>query len=509
MTRAHLQTVSVATTLLLAACPTDPGQTVSESATETGETTGTTTTGSEASDSDPTSNSNPTENTTPPDTTGSNSDSESNSSDTDPTTTDPLTSTTSMGCSDNSECDAATPFCENKMCVACSGAAEPDVACAGVSEDTPVCGPEGCVECTTESKALCVGNKPVCGPDNTCGACTMHADCPDSACNLETGACFLPDYVIYVDRAMPCDVGMGTIDAPFCKISEAFGKMAEDVTLGWTIKIRSGNYIEEPLVVPDGSVVVLSRWGETAPRIRAVDDSSNTLTIQNGTTAFLDNLAFSSNTDYNGVVCAGAKVFADNVRFASNKIQGYESTDCDSTINRSVIYSNFGGGIASYGAGTTRIWNSFISANGHQTLGEFGGLRSAQGNEMHVVYSTVINNLSKMGASSLECVDAGPTEVRNSVIIGFVAPSVDCPTVTFETSAIDEGAMDGDTNLPATKADIALFFEPETMGVYLALAGSALEALAVWKDGDPTTDYNGTARANMDGAADHAGADKP
>jgi len=31
----------------------------------------------------------------------------------------------------------------------------------------------------------------------------------------------------------------------------------------------------------------------------------------------------------------------------------------------------------------------------------------------------------------------------------------------------------------------------------------------VWKDGDPTTDFNGTPRVNTDGANDYAGADKP
>lgn len=509
MTRVHFHTVSVAMLTMLAACPPGEEMTTKGGTDSSGETTDTTTGGSEEGQSDPTMNTTLTSTETMP-SSGSMSDSDSDS---DTNTTAPTTSTTGPGpeCRADDECDDAAPFCQDEKCVTCDATDEPDVKCSGLDADKGVCGPDGaCVTCTAESAGACKGNTPVCDDSNACAACTMHAQCGETACNLETGACFAPEYVIYVDKAAPCDVGAGTMDAPFCKIGDAFTKMlGDDVTLGWTVKIKSGNYIEEPLIVPDGALVTLTRWGDSTPKIRATDDTSATLTIQNASTVFIDRLAFNSNSDYNAIVCAGSKVWIDDSRMATNKLQGYESTDCDSKINRTVVYDNDGGGIASYGAGTTTITNSFITGNGTQNFGEYGGIRTAQGNELHLIYSTVVNNLSETGPRSLQCVDAGAAEIRNSVLIGFAPPSIDCPGGVFTGSAIDEGAVDGDGNLAATVLDIMTFFNPQMAGVYTAKADTGIATLAKWKDGDPKTDFDGTARPNTDGADDFAGADRP
>lgn len=512
MTRAHLHIVSVATLFTLAGCPGSSMDTESGSASDSASSTGST---GEVTDGSATHNTmtEPVTTTMTSNPTGM-TDSDSDSG----TTTNPTGDTTSTTapppeCTMDGDCgDAAKPFCENETCVACDGAAEPDVACAGKDPTAPVCNAGTCVECTPESKALCLDTKPVCGVDNTCTACTEHSECADTACNLDTGACFGLDYIIYVDRAAPCEAGDGTMAAPFCKISQAFEKMlGDDVALGWTIKIKSGNYVEDPLVVPDGAIVAMTSWDGIQPKIRATPGSGPTLSVANETKLFIDNLAFNLNDESNGVVCASAKVWIDDSRMASNVNQGYESTDCDSWIRRTVIFKNGGGGIASYGAGGTWITNSFVTSNGTQVLEEYGGIRSAQGNEMHVNYSTVVNNLTAVGPRSLQCTpDAGPTEIRNSVLIAFGGmSSVDCAMGTFSNSALDEGAMDGDTNIVATVMDIMTFFNPQMNGVYTAKPDTGLAMLGLWKTGDPMTDFDGTARANMDGSPDFAGADKP
>lgn len=508
MQRAHLHTVSVATLFILAGCPPIGN-------TETGNESSSGTESNGTTESDDVTNTQPTD-TTPPvsttedtDSTGSNSDSESNTGPTE-TGPDPTTMTVEPECDDNKACDAGK-FCVNEACVSCDQTDDGDAACAGEDPEAPVCADGTCVECTADNAALCTGTTPVCA-DNACAACTEHSECPETACNFETGACNGLDYVLYVDRAATCDGALGTMDAPLCKIGDAFPlMMANDqgVAAGWTIKIKAGNYIEEPLVVPDGSAVTFTRWGDGSVKVRAPDDAGDTLTIQNGSTVYLDRLEFKSNADFNGVLCAGSKVYADDVRFTANRMQGYESTDCDTKINRSVVFDNDGGGLASYGAGVTTVTNSYISGNGSQNFGDYGGIRSAQGNELRLIFSTVVNGLSQMGPTSLQCVESGPTEVRNSVLIGFATPSVDCPTATITTSAVDEGAVEGDGNVIAVKADIMNFFDAPTAGVYPAKAGSPLENLAVWKAGDPKTDFNGTARVNREGGTDFAGADKP
>ena len=69
--------------------------------------------------------------------------------------------------------------------------------------------------------------------------------------------------------------------------------------------------------------------------------------------------------------------------------------------------------------------------------------------------------------------------------------------------------MDGGTNLTAVNADIMNCYDPQTAGVYPASLDSPIKELAVCKTGDSKTHFNGTARVNMDGGLDYAGADKP
>ena len=509
MTRAHLQTVSVATLLLLAACPPATEGTTEGTAGTDSEGTTETTGSSEETDSTPTNTTPSTVGDTEP--TGGTMSGTDSQSGTDSTTMDPTTGTVEPECTKNDECtDAAAPFCEAEKCVSCTGAPEPDAACAGLSADAPVCSEGSCVECTADNAALCQGTTPVCGEDKVCASCTQHDQCGETACNLETGACFAPEYVLYVDRAAPCDGALGTMDAPFCKINDALAYVAvqPDLTVGFTVKIKGGNYVEDPLVVPDGAIMVLTRWGDVSPKIRAAADTDATLTVTNQAKVFVDRLQLTNNDSKQGIVCATATVWVDDTRLAGNQGQGFESTDCTAYINRSVIYQNISGGVASYD-GVTHIRNSFITANGSADLSDFGGILSAQSNEMHVVYSTVAINLSAAGPRTLQCVDAGEVEVRNSVLIGYGTPSIDCITGVFTTSAIDEGAVDGDGNYAATQADIMSFFSVPNLGVFAAIAGTALDGLAVWKDGDPKTDFDGTPRANVDGEADFAGADKP
>ena len=406
--------------------------------------------------------------------------------------------------------DPATPFCVADECVGCDQTDAPSTACAGLSEDTPVCAGGACVECSADDHVLCQGNTPVCGADNSCTACTVHSDCPDTACDLQSGACFGPEYVLHVDRTATCD-GDGSMATPFCKIAIAFQKMigSGNVAAGWTVKIKSGNYVEEPLVVPDAALVVLSGW-DGVPKIRAQGDTDVTLTIANDATVYIDHIAFNSNDSDNGIECTNATVWIDESRIAANTNQGYQSTDCDTTIRRTVIYDNDGGGLASYGPGHTYLINSYVSGNGTQNFGDYAGIRSAQGNEMHILYTTVANNLSETGPRSLHCTaDAGVAEIRNSVLIAFGGmASIDCPMGVFRHSALDEEVLDGMDNIAVTVMDIMNFFNPPAMnGIYTAKADTPLATLGLWMEGDPLIDYDGTPRGTD--APDYAGADKP
>jgi hypothetical protein len=258
--------------------------------------------------------------------------------------------------------------------------------------------------------------------------------------------------------------------------------------------------------VPDGAVLAIVGDGGVA-KIRST--TAATLQTGTGSKVTLGKLNLASNADATGLVCTGSQVWGSDLTFSLNR-QGYEGTDCSADFRRSVFYRNTSGGLAVFGPGSTKLVNSYVSNNGSNAESDYGGLKTGQGHELSLLYTTVINNLSEIGARSLQCFDdAGPTTVRNSVIIAFVLPSVVCPMVTFENSALDEGWMDGDTNLAATMADVMLWFDPQIGGVYRAKPDTPLADLAVWKSGDPATDFNGDPRPLSDGADDYAGADRP
>ena len=502
----HFRPAFVATSFLLAACPPPAGDTTvgsSESGSEGESSSGDTDSGvTQSTPADPT-----TEGETTATSTGV-SDSESMTG----PSTDPSTSTStgpSPDCRDDGDCSGGTPFCSDGTCVACDGTADPNAACAGLGGDLNFCVAGECHECSVDDNQ-CDKSTPVCDADALeCVGCTLHAQCPDSACNLETGVCNDVNYVIYVDRlAADCAVGDGTQAMPYCKVTEALVRTMDEPGAGWTIKVRAGNYIEEPLTIPSDAQITLSGWDGT-PRLRATDDAGPTLAVSGNAKVQLDHIQFSNNDSAEGVRCAGGVVYADDVKLSTNKAAGYSSTDCTSTFNRTVFYDNDGGGIESYGAGRTTIINSYITGNGTQNSGDFGGIRSAQENELHLIYSTVVNNLSMSGPRSLHCtVDAFPAEVRNSVLIAFAVPSVDCPVATFTTSVLDEGSTEPGI-LVATMGDIANFFEPMMGGIYKAKPDTLMKDVAQWKDGDPRTDYDGQARPKTDGELDWPGADIP
>jgi tRNA A-37 threonylcarbamoyl transferase component Bud32 len=460
MTMKHFRPVFVATSFLLAACPPPAGDTTagsSESSSEGESSTGDTDSGvTQSTPADPTTMGETTATSTGV------SDSESMSGpDTDPSSTSSSTGPT-PACREDSDCGGGTPFCADETCVACDGTPDPNAACAGLGEDLNYCVGGECHECSVDDNQ-CAKSTPVCDASSLeCVGCTLHAQCPDSACTLETGVCNDTAYVLYVDRlVLDCMAGDGSEATPYCKITDAIVRTMDEPGAGWTIKIRAGNYTEEPLMIPGEAQITLSGWDGT-PRLRANDDSGPTLTINGGAKVQLDHLQFSNNDSAEGVRCTGGRVWADDVKLSTNKAAGYYSTDCTSIFNRTVFYDNDGGGIESYGVGTTTIISSYVTGNGTQNSGDYGGIRSAQENELHLVYSTVVNNLSKSGPRSLHCdrrrVPGGGPQLGAHRVRGAVGR---LPGRHLHHVGARRG-VDGEGVLVATMADIENFFEPMT-----------------------------------------------
>ncbi|WAS96244.1 hypothetical protein [Nannocystis punicea] len=429
--------------------------------------------------------------------------------------TEPQTSPgsdTTTGCRNDAECLALDPdnaFCVDAQCTNCAGAIDPAAACEALDPSRPVCDLQDgrCVTCTPEDKSLCSGNTPICDPGTgECVACREHADCGTSACANDIGYCFDPGQVIWVDSVAVCDTGDGTEATPFCQITQALDEVSMgNPGLGWTIRVKTGNYIQPSLLVPPGAVLAILGDGGVA-KIRST--TAATLQVSALSRVYLSRLNLASNANDTGLTCQDSVIVGDELTFSLNR-QGYVGTGCDTTFRRSVFYKNTSGGLTGLGSGRTRLINSYISNNGSNAEADHGGILSGQGHDLELLYTAVINNLAESGARSLRCDAAGDTTIRNSVIIAFVPPSMACPLAFIEHSAIDEGKVGGDSNIAAVMADAMTWFEPQVGGVYKARPDTALATVAEWRDGDPATDFNGDPRPDKDGALDQAGADRP
>ncbi|NJK30999.1 MAG: hypothetical protein HC927_00545 [Deltaproteobacteria bacterium] len=136
------------------------------------------------------------------------------------------TSTTTEGepdCLSHLDCEGDRPLCEAGECVPCMLAITEN--CAVHKPTTPICNPATgmCAECTSTDTSACPSHLPVCAAE-TCVPCIEHAQCPDSACNLVTGACMPTDKVWWVD-AMVEESGDGSEAAPVKTIAEILAQV--------------------------------------------------------------------------------------------------------------------------------------------------------------------------------------------------------------------------------------------------------------------------------------------
>ncbi len=411
-------------------------------------------------------------------------------------------------------CDAGTPFCVSGKCVDCAGA-NGDSSCEAVDAASPVCSDGACVECSADNALACSGTTPVCDDaSSACVGCTEHAQCGDVACNFSEGSCFSGDNVIWVNKAAEdCMVGDGTMAAPFCTVGEAFLKVAEEenIVMPWTVRVAPGTYIEIEHLTPSTSTIALIADGGTVT-LRSTLDGAAGLATGDASTLYLQGITLSL-AQTSGLKCSASSVFITDTRLSNNSQHGVEALDCDTFHVRSLITQNQKGGVASYGAGITRIENSFITANGN-IVSEFGGVRSAQANELEIVDTTLIGNDGDQ-AASIQCIDANGGTIRNSVVIGRTNnPSVDCMGAMVSYSLVDGGDMQGEANMMATGSDVKSWFEDAGGGIFRVLAmvdemESPIAGVAMWVAGDPSTDYDGDPRMASEGSMEFPGADVP
>ncbi len=431
-------------------------------------------------------------------------------------TTDESTDTTDTGMClgepiDNPGCGGNQPYCINGDCVGCG-----DFSCPDIEPDKPACAENlgRCVECVQNSDCA-TAEKPACNAETaTCEPCTMHEQCEDSACNLETGECFPTDNILYVNSptdgnpcsdANPAPWGL-TPEEPICFLSAAISRLAPGKPT--MIKIKGGNGSNpqnKPAGIPDGNyIVAIGYYGMAVPSL-IPNGNVPALTVGENNTVFMNRVGVYNTTPASDplILCDGnvngARLWLERQRIFTGKT-AIKATNCRVHVRRSVITGHTTGGIDMTGETMlSQLWleNTYVTEN----TGLKAAIRLGGGTVAKIVYSTI--GLNNSAAPTIDCIANwnGSLEIRNSVIVGK-APhySLGCGDV--------KPVLGRDSN-ETSKGQLGSVFAGFSDGVFQAITGGDLLDTAKWLEGDPRVDQDGTPRPAVMDALDYAGADRP
>lgn len=399
-------------------------------------------------------------------------------------------------------CPAEQPYCLAGNCVDCS-----ELKCDAVSPSLPFCDPGTglCAAC------LCDDAKPVCDPvEHTCSKCDAHSDCPDSACDLETGACLPAATTLWVGGGSCNDDGTGAKTDPLCGLDEAFARINSGDATGVALRVKAGDYtVAGSLRVPAGRIVGLVAASEGSEFSISSPTAPTVLVEANGR-LLLDGVEIEKSSG-DGVGCTDATMWLDRLMVASSASRGVTAEGCAVKMRRSVLVSNAIAGAQIFG-GELHVENSFITRNGNfEDPG--GGIYLGGGAKLDAVYTTFVDNVAPAGNPySVACdVDAAKesAKLRNSIAMNKGTNTL-CEGASVATTAWTTMDAQGASNLVVdfNSLDMYLVEDAGIVGVYRAIPGTKLDQLAMWQDGDPRVDFDGDARPSGANSPDFAGADR-
>lgn len=401
--------------------------------------------------------------------------------------------------------DDSRPYCVEQSCVSCGGAGG-DAFCGERDLSTPACSPDAgtCAACGDVETFACGNGSPICDTTGACLGCTAHDQCGSGACHLDTddaqfGACFAQDAVVYVDATAICP-GEGTVDAPNCSVAAAMSAVPEGEER--VLRLAAGTYEQSATLAVDATVALI---GEGGPEISGSGTGAS-LQLSDGR-VYVSRVRLSNNEEGEGIRCANASVRLTSSEVADNADYGiYTTGPCEVRLERSGLFGNDGGGARLLG-GTLTLDNSSISANGN---GQRGPGINAQYATLDILYSTIAGN-EGVGPDSLQCLES-EGEIRNSILVGQGDDSIalNCFTVDFDTNAVDASSFAGNGGSLVTDNFNPIWFNDFDGGDY-RLGTPPLTpfgGIAVWLDGDPLLDADGTARP-QDDMTGYAGVDEP
>lgn len=405
------------------------------------------------------------------------------------------------------ECGDDRPYCVDMQCVAC-GDVGGDEFCAVLDPDEPQCHPAWghCVPCYAGESPVCDADEQFCDDAFACSGCTEHSQCPDSACDLETGLCMDDATQLWVDKD-GCEARpMGTPESPYCNIADAMavigvGDPRAVIHLAATGVPYSESILWEEPCDTDRTLAILGFGGTPA-----LQGDPNVAQVACGNTLYLSNVRLITGTA-TGAYCDAARLWIDDSILRYNEV-GIDAVGCRVHVRRSDIRISRSFGIRTGNESDLWLHSSIISGGGDAA--ETTRAIQATSGSLDIRFTTVANNLGS-SKPSFWCAGSPTGTVRNSIFVAPGGSSVDCPFLDFVTSALDDEAlaMDGTGNTYVLYLD-DWFVDPDAEDYRLIDDGlSPFEDKGVWESGDPRIDIDGDARPDVPGALSWLGADVP
>lgn len=294
--------------------------------------------------------------------------------------------------------------------------AAPDASTACVNDDGCPTGKvcdlimELCVQCTVTDTAACTGYTPVCGPSETCVACSAHGQCASNVC-LPDGACSDGGDVAYVDPT-GTDNASCTQAAPCTSLTSALATARPYVKLTGTTDVGG-----QAVTIADQNVTLLAGSGAILTRTSAGD----ILDIDGSSAVAIYDLQIS------GASGSGAGVALP--AGASQQL----------SLARATVIGNAGGGIVAAG-GTVNISQSVIAGN------------SGGGIALTAAQFDLVNNIVTGNGS------AG--SLYGGIALSAI-PTAGAHAIDFNTIAQNLGAPATDTGIACNNALGALLFDSD------------------------------------------------
>lgn len=319
--------------------------------------------------------------------------------------------------------------------------------------------PEGvCVGCVEATDCDVTSTTPVCNTtNNTCEGCSVNAECPSKACDVQTGSCIDETQIAYLEANTSGDCSAAT---PCGTLSAAFATGRPVIKVQGIIAVTGNSAL-----AVDRDLTVIGDVATNLSILRTTNAA--TFDVQNAKLSIRD-LELSGNTGVGGhaIVMTGAtaQLSLDHVFVLNNSARGIDAGNGSKVAMRScVIAGNLGGGASLLV--DFEITNSIFATNGSGAT-TFGGARLKPLDPSSAVFefNTVANNVTMGGSIAKSGIDCFGTAfpAHNNIVAGLSGGFVLEQSCTFDHSLFTGNVPSGAGADPSNMSTNDVRFESES-----------------------------------------------